>query len=153
MESSFTKNMYDDESTLYREFNQITLDQIESTTSYQEETVYRSVSLLSQSHSDDILPGFGSYNNIHGVPMVTIPRDTIKKSFLCPAMVSSSSSLARILKAPELPDLLLLSHFEVSVSLDVIFSQIEKFLKDTNGLSYDFNNKLCQVCSLSLRNL
>lgn len=146
MEHTFTKKiMYEDESTLYREFNQISLDQIESTTSFpQEETIYRSVSVLSQPHAEDSLTG---YSNNHGIPMATMQREINKKSFLCTGMISPSSSAgSRNLKAPELPDLLLPSHFEVTADSDIVCSQIEKFLRDTNGLSYDFNSNLFQVC-------
>jgi hypothetical protein len=154
-----------DESTLYREFNQISLDQIETTTSsFQEEIVYRSVSVLSSHHDDTTLIG---YNHSNSIPSTLATKSTQqqqqqqhhdittnKKSILCSGLISTPSSSISLLtatsrnifKAPALPDLLLLSHFEVKSDSDVVYTQIEKFLHDTNGLSYEFNSNLFQVC-------
>lgn len=152
MENIVTKNMYENESTFYREFNQLTLEQIEATTSFiQEETIYRSVSLASSSSSHS---NVHNYNHDDSKHLVSITQHEInKKSFLCTGLISSSSSIAlsrNVYKAPELPDLLMLSHFEVSSTSDIVFNQIEKFLQDTNGLSYDFNINLFQVCFVQL---
>lgn len=152
MENIVTKNMYENESTFYREFNQLTLEQIEATTSFiQEETIYRSVSLASSSSSHS---NVHNYNHDDSKHLVSITQHEInKKSFLCTGLISSSSSIAlsrNVYKAPELPDLLMLSHFEVSSTSDIVFNQIEKFLQDTNGLSYDFNSNLFQVCFVQL---
>ena len=156
MENS--KHMYyEDESPLYREFNQISLDQIETTTSFQEEIVYRSVSVLSSHHDDTTLTGYNVIPISTKSATTTIQREiNNKKSNLCSGLISTPSSSISLLtstvttrnifKAPELPDLLLLSHFEVKADSDVIYTQIEKFLHDTNGLSYEFNSNLFQVC-------
>jgi len=149
-----------DESTLYREFNQISLDQIETTTSsFQEEIVYRSVSVLSSHHDDTTLIG---YNHSNSIPSTSATKSTQqqqhhdittnKKSNLCSGLISTPSSSISLLTAtsrnifiaPALPDLLLLSHFEVKSDSDVVYTQIEKFLHDTNGLSYEFNSNLFQ---------
>jgi hypothetical protein len=125
----------DDDSEHYRELSLTTLAGVESSTP-NEDRVYRSMTLVDNS---------GSSVSSHKLDQ---PYEGVIAKKSSPASSSSQKSLAQIaakkLVASEYPDILMSTHFHTNIPLEIIYAQIEKLLKESNGVSYEFAESLSQ---------
>ena len=128
---------------LYRDFNEVSLDQISSNSYDHELTVYRSVAVLPPQHNEFAGSGYISTQESGYLQKPTLQRDSVKQK---PSIIVSSSLKSDSkLKAAEIPDILMPTHFIVHQNVDNIASQITKILGNTNGASFHFDEAKCEV--------
>jgi len=111
---------------------------------FHSEPVWRSATLIAPAPAPDL---FGSHLD---QPFETVTRPRLKRDksplnskdrVLCqnlPVILSDPYIIsANSVDAPEVPFLLMPTHFSVSTSLPVTESKINEFLKETNGVSFE----------------
>jgi len=122
-----------------REFNTVSIDQIDTNPLFHDDlfkSATRSVSVLQ--HFPVPLP-----SEDDGVVM---QRPSLRKEqaryqeSIVPIVFPSNINLV----ASEYPSFLMPNHFEVQNTLPKIYSQLESFFSESNGLSYQFDSTLCQ---------
>lgn len=141
----------------YRDFTSANFDDdsfplpLEDSLAPQTETfpVYRSAGLVV---SHQLASSFGSsYDSLTQSNLLqkpTLQKPTLRKDSAAADCLSSVSYNFVVSEskytAPEPPFLLMATHFEINVDLDAIVQQIEQFLKEQQGLSFEFVQDDCQ---------
>jgi hypothetical protein len=143
MENKYLSSTYEDESAQYREFNQVSYDQVEVNPYVQDDAVYRSISILSMPHNDYFkLSEEAEYVDYSlQRPKFHKQNKTVSQTTSASSSISASLSL----KPSEVPDILMSSNFEVNTPLQSAFVRIDNLLHESNGVSYDFSEQNCQV--------
>ena len=154
MEGSLRHNYYDEEPTQFRGFNQFSLDQNDMINTYAHaEPVYRSISIMPAYHAIEshhyttiMSPtDFGSFDK------PVYHRENSKKNLSTYSLspTSSSHSGARKITTLGVPDLLIKTNFSVKTSIEIIQIQLERYLRETSGVSYELSESRGQVIILS----
>jgi hypothetical protein len=143
MERQFNHNCYEEEAPQFREFNQFSLDDNSEISTYaQEEPVYRSISVMPaynviDTHNLGAVKSGGDFS----LDKPVYSRDISKKTSLASlaSITPTSGDSARKLVTHGLPDLLIKTNINVRAPIDVIQSQLERFLHETSGVSFELN--------------
>jgi len=160
--NNFNFNRSIEDEPQYREFNQVPIEQIQSMPFTYHEISYRSVSAMASHGGDYFASEYAVSLNPKAIEKPVLSKGSDKGSressqrFTFAVTSSSGSvtqrdSFTKQLKAQPLPDLLMPSHFDVKgVSLETLYYQIDAFLKETDGLACQFDEKLCEWTIVSL---
>lgn len=135
----------DDESLQYREFSLTSANDIALSDWNYKETTYRSLEVLS-SHSLDIHPFSTPFENTVNGP-VSLRKEAslnIERSSTIAQNQFPIKSLKN-LKPEEIPDILVSTHFETELPLEIVCSFMDLFLREAVGLSFEFDENCCQV--------
>ena len=133
-------------SPVYREFHEVPDDEVLSTNSYDNfMPTYRSAGVMTAQPINTL--NYASTQNAGNMlQKPTLQRENVKQNNAI--IISSENKSNSKLKASELPDILMATHFSVRQNLDAITSLVSGILKDTNGASYQFDETKCEVCNI-----
>lgn len=137
---------HDDESLQYREFSLTSANDIALSDLSYRETTYRSIEFLT-THSLGTNPFSPEFENMGHGP-VSLRKESslnVEKSFKIAAQNQLPTQCLKNLKPLELPDFLVNTHFETELSLETVCSFMDLFLRETGGLSFEFDDNCCQV--------
>ena len=131
---SFQFEVFEFPDQIYVNFDEVSPDEICIST-FHNEPVWRCATVVAPAPAPDTFASLDQPQE--NIPYLSRMRDS---GGVYESRRSSSRSLIEGVEAPELPVLLMPTHFEVKVSLNIIIDRMELVLNSTGGLSFERKN-------------